>query len=155
LRPGTPAAGKGKDRLAGRRLLHRLILIEAACFGLLILFISIDDEWLIPKVVSKDFPFTPTVVAGAVDSIWVACLFVLALYVQLKHLQKIRLLEGMLSVCASCKKIRDGENHWSPIEEFIQKRSHADFSHTICPDCGVKLYGDLYLKAMQRAGKPE
>lgn len=153
MKPYAPYIGKG--RLAGRRLIHRLILIEAICFGLLILFISIDDEWLIPKIVSRDFPFTPTLLAGAIDSLWVAALFGLALYIQLKYLQKIRLLEGMLSVCANCKKIRDGEDHWSPMEEYIQQRSHADFSHTICPDCGVKLYGDLYLKAVERAGKGE
>jgi hypothetical protein len=141
-------------QLAGRRLIHRLIFIEALCFASLIVFISIDDEWLIPKLISKDFPFTPTRLAGAIDTIWVACLFVLALYIQIKILQKIRLLEGMLSVCASCKKIRDGKDHWSPIEDYIQQRSHADFSHTICPDCGVKLYGELYLKAMQREGNP-
>jgi hypothetical protein len=39
------------DRLAGRRLIHRLIAIEAACFALFIVFISIDDEWLIPKLI--------------------------------------------------------------------------------------------------------
>jgi hypothetical protein len=136
--------------LTGRYLLHRLIVIEAISFALLIFFISLDDEWIIPHLVSKDFPFTPASLAVAIDSIWVACLFALALYIQLKYLQKIRLLEGMLSVCASCKKIRDGEEHWTPMEEYIQKRSHADFTHTICPDCGVKLYGDLYLQAVQR-----
>jgi hypothetical protein len=149
VKPYAPYIGKG--RLAGRRLIHRLIFIEAICFALLILFISIDDEWLIPKLISKDFPFTTTALAGAIDSIWVAALFALALYIQIKYLQKIRLLEGMLSVCANCKKIRDGEDHWSPMEEYIRQRSHADFSHTICPDCGVKLYGDLYLQAMRNA----
>lgn len=146
--------GVRSNRLAGRRLIHRLIFIEAASFALLIVFISFDDEWLIPRLISKDFAFAPNLLAGAVDSLWVAALFGLALYIQLKYLHKIRLLEGMLSVCANCKKIRDGSNHWSPMEEYIQQRSHADFSHTICPDCGVKLYGDLYLKAIQESKQP-
>ncbi len=143
-------------RLKGRNLLHRLIWIEALCFVLLLVFISIDDEYLIPKVIPKlihrSFPWSPTAVAGAMDSIWVLCLMFLALFIQIKYVQKIRLLEGMLSVCANCKKIRDGKDYWSPIEEYIHKRSHADFSHTICPDCGVKLYGDLYLKAVAKVG---
>ncbi|HKP96994.1 MAG TPA: hypothetical protein VJ385_14685 [Fibrobacteria bacterium] len=133
--------------LSGRRLIHRLIWIEALCFALLVAFISFDDEVLIPRVVSASFPYSPQAVAGALDSIGVVLLFLLALYIQLKVLNKIKLLEGMMSVCANCKRIQDGVDHWSPIEEYIQKRSHADFSHTICPDCGVKLYGDLYLKA--------
>jgi hypothetical protein len=134
----------------GKRLLHRLIWIEALCFGLLVVFISIDDEYLIPWLISERSPFSPASLAGMVDSIWVVFLFALALYIQLKYMQKIKLLEGMLSVCANCKKIRVGQDHWTPIEDYIHQRSHADFSHTICPDCGVKLYGDLYHKAMEK-----
>ncbi len=133
--------------LDGRRVINRLIWIEAICFALLVVFISVDDEYLIPMVVSANFPYTPKVIAGMLDSLGVILLFLLAIYIQLQVLNKIKMLEGMLSVCAHCKKIRDDKNRWSPIEEYIQERSYADFSHTICPDCGVKLYGDLYLKA--------
>ncbi|MBW8887312.1 MAG: hypothetical protein JF616_06070 [Fibrobacteres bacterium] len=146
----TPKPDPARMKLAGTYLIRRLIVIEAICFAALIVFISIDDEWLIPKFIGKDFPIGNSRLAGLLDTIWVACLFILALYIQMKILHKIRLLEGMMSVCASCKKIRDGENHWSPIEEYIQKRSHADFTHTICPDCGVKLYGDLYVQSVKR-----
>jgi hypothetical protein len=131
----------------GRKLIRRLIWIEAACFGLILLFISIEHEYLIPKLVSGDTPYSPQTIAEVLDSLWVVLLFVLALSIQRKILNRIRILEGMISVCANCKRIRDDENVWQPIEEYIHKHSHADFSHSICPDCGVKLYGDLYLKA--------
>jgi hypothetical protein len=140
--------------LSGRHLIHRLIWIEALCFALLVIFISIDDEYLIPKLISAKFPYSPKTIAGLLDSLGVVLLFLLAINIQLKVLNKIKLLEGMLSVCAHCKKVRDGKDTWSPIEEYIQKRSHADFSHTICPDCGVKLYGDLYLQAAGRISNP-
>jgi hypothetical protein len=137
--------------LSGRHLIHRLIWIEAFCFALMVIFISVDDEYLIPRlipmIVSGSPHYSPQAIASLLDSLGVLALFLLAVYIQLKVLNKIKLLEGMLSVCANCKKVRDGQDTWSPIEEYIQKRSHADFSHTICPDCGVKLYGDLYLKA--------
>jgi hypothetical protein len=146
----TPKPDSVRAKLAGMYLIRRLIVIEALCFAALLVFISIDDEWLIPKFFGKDFPIGNARLAGILDTLWVACLFILALYIQMKILHKIRLLEGVMSVCANCKKIRDGENHWSPIEEYIQKRSHADFTHTICPDCGVKLYGDLYVQSVKR-----
>lgn len=142
-------------RLKGKYLLHRLIWVQASCFGLLMIFINIDDEYLIPKLVHTTLPWSPSTVAGAMDSLWVFFLIAMALYIQSRYLQKIRLLEGILSVCANCKKIRDGKDHWSPIEEYIHERTHADFSHTICPDCGVKLYGDLYVKAMAGSTGPE
>ncbi|MDB5050598.1 MAG: histidine kinase [Fibrobacteres bacterium] len=144
-----------RTALTGRYLMYRLIWIEGFCFALLVAFISLDDEYLIPKFVKSDFPFSQHAVAGMLDSVGVILLFLLALYIQIKVLNKIRLLEGMLSVCANCKRIHDGKNHWSPIEEYIHERSHADFSHTICPDCGVKLYGDLYVRANRAPGEDE
>ncbi|MEO6097774.1 MAG: hypothetical protein ABIW76_19815 [Fibrobacteria bacterium] len=138
-------------RLKGKYLLHRLIWVQVACFCLLLVFINIDDEYLIPRLIHNNMPWSPTTVAGVLDSLWVFFLMAMALYIQSKYVHKIRLLEGILSVCANCKNIRVGKDNWSPIEEYIQERTHADFSHTICPDCGVKLYGDLYLKAVAKS----
>lgn len=55
-------------------------------------------------------------------------------------LAKIKNLDGLLPICASCKKIRDDEGHWSHIETYIQDRSEAEFTHSICPDCTRTLY---------------
>lgn len=146
--------GGGKVNLSGRHMLRRLIWIQAACFGFLIVFFHIDDEYFIPRFLNPgQLPLMPTTLAGILDSLGVVFLFLLTLLIQLKFLNKIRLLEGMISVCAHCKKIRDEHGHWSPIEEYIQQRSHADFSHGICPECGPKLYGDLYRQSLEEAEK--
>ena len=63
-----------------------------------------------------------------------------------KALLKVKKLSGLLPICASCKKIRDEENRWHPIEEYIHTRSEADFTHGICPQCAPKLYPELYPK---------
>ncbi len=55
-----------------------------------------------------------------------------------------QVLSGFIPICASCKKIRDEKGQWSQVESYIRNRSKAEFSHTICPECGKKLYGDLY-----------
>ena len=54
-------------------------------------------------------------------------------------LAKVKQLSGLLPICASCKKIRDDQGHWVPIESYIRIRSEAEFSHSICPDCGEQL----------------
>ncbi len=56
-------------------------------------------------------------------------------------LEKIRRLQGMLPICASCKKIRDDKGYWNQIEAYIEEHSEAEFTHGICPDCVNKLYG--------------
>jgi K+-sensing histidine kinase KdpD len=53
------------------------------------------------------------------------------------------LLEGILPICSHCKKIRNKEKEWEQIESYITKRSRAEFSHSICPACMQKYYGDL------------
>jgi len=61
----------------------------------------------------------------------------------LKH---IKTLQGMLPICANCKKIRCGKNTWQPIESYIQEHSGADFTHTICPECTARLYPSLHIR---------
>jgi len=62
--------------------------------------------------------------------------------------KRMRYLEGILPVCASCKKIRVG-NGWQQIETYIRDRSEVEFSHSVCPDCAKKLYPDFYDKMQQ------
>jgi PAS domain S-box-containing protein len=60
-----------------------------------------------------------------------------------KALSEIKVLSGMLPICASCKKIRDDSGYWNQIESYIKSHSEADFSHGICPDCVKKLYPEF------------
>ena len=63
---------------------------------------------------------------------------------------KIKVLSGIIPICASCKKIRDDAGYWQQVEEYITKHSEAEFSHGICNECIKKLYPDYYGK-MPRA----
>jgi hypothetical protein len=62
--------------------------------------------------------------------------------------EQIRILSGLLSICASCKKIRDERNHWKPFEDYIHDHSEAEFSHILCPQC-LDDYQDV-LKGRQK-----
>ncbi len=53
---------------------------------------------------------------------------------------ELRVLKGLLPICASCKRIRDERGDWSQIESYIHAHSDANFTHDICPDCLQKLY---------------
>ena len=50
-------------------------------------------------------------------------------------LDKVKQLQGMLPICANCKKIRTDEGYWEQIEEYISEHSDAIFTHGLCPDC--------------------
>jgi PAS domain S-box-containing protein len=61
-------------------------------------------------------------------------------------LDEVNLLSGLLSICASCKRIRDERDVWQPLENYIQSRSEAKFTHGLCPDCLRTLYPEYYSK---------
>jgi len=48
---------------------------------------------------------------------------------------QVKVLSGMLPICAWCKKIRDDRGDWQPLEAYLGERSHAEFSHAMCPEC--------------------
>jgi PAS domain S-box-containing protein len=60
-------------------------------------------------------------------------------------ISKIKILSGLLPICASCKKIRNDQGYWEQIESFIRDHSEAEFSHSLCPECITVLYPE-YVK---------
>ena len=57
-----------------------------------------------------------------------------------KALSAVKVLSGMLPICASCKRIRNDEGYWQQIESFISAHSETVFSHGVCPECAGILY---------------
>jgi hypothetical protein len=55
-----------------------------------------------------------------------------------KALSEIKILESFLSICCVCKKIRNEDGDWQPIESYISKHSDTVFSHGYCPECARK-----------------
>ena len=49
--------------------------------------------------------------------------------------QHVKRLEGLLPICANCKKIRDGKDAWKQLETYITQHSEARFSFDFCPEC--------------------
>lgn len=58
-------------------------------------------------------------------------------------IEKMDVMRGLLPICCSCKKIRDDQGYWKQVEQFVAEHSGARFSHGICPDCQLKLYGEI------------
>jgi len=54
--------------------------------------------------------------------------------------------ENIVSICASCKKVRGKSTNWQRVEKFF---SHIAFSHGICPDCCHKLYPDINIDDLE------
>jgi phosphoserine phosphatase RsbU/P len=56
-------------------------------------------------------------------------------------LAQVHHLQGLLPICAYCKKIRDDRNYWQQVEAYIARHTAARFTHSICPECYENIVG--------------
>lgn len=64
---------------------------------------------------------------------------------------RVHQLEGLLPICSYCKRIRNDEDHWLSVEQYLGGRSDAHFTHGVCPMCYVT-HVQTDLDAIRRSG---
>lgn len=52
-----------------------------------------------------------------------------------QSMTEIRTLQGILPICARCKKVRNDQGYWLQVEEYISTHTDAVFSHGLCDRC--------------------
>jgi len=52
-------------------------------------------------------------------------------------------LRRIVPMCANCRKIRDNEEYWMNVEEYLSKHTSMLFSHGLCGSCTKALYPDI------------
>jgi CheY-like chemotaxis protein len=55
-------------------------------------------------------------------------------------LSDVKKLKRLIPICMYCKSVRDDQDYWHEIEEYIHHETGSDFSHGICPACMEKLH---------------
>ena len=125
----------------------RIITISQLAIFILLLCLTLGNEIIdIPHYIFHDAPTLYSQRSGEIIiELSIFSIVMVFEAVLLKNLyRRIRLLEGFIPICANCKKIKNTEDQWEQIEQYITKHSLAQFSHGICPDCVRQLYPDLY-----------
>ena len=128
----------GKNSVA-----KRVIVYEKIAFAFIILLIWLDEVIDIPDLLLGAEPTPLNWRESFFESVCIAIIGAVIIRFTNNIFQRMKYLEGILPVCASCKKIRDEKNNWHQIESYIHERSDAEFSHGICPECAEKLYPDF------------
>jgi phosphoserine phosphatase RsbU/P len=54
-------------------------------------------------------------------------------------LDDVKKLKTLLPICMYCKSVRDDQDYWRQIDEYIHTETGTDFSHGICPHCMEKI----------------
>jgi NO-binding membrane sensor protein with MHYT domain len=56
-------------------------------------------------------------------------------------LGEVKVLRGILPICANCRRVRTEDGGWDQIESYVRTHTHAEFSHGLCPDCARATWG--------------
>ncbi len=128
--------------MSKKPIVTKIIISEIIGFAFVILLLWVDEIFDIPNLLFKG-KATPI---NLVECVWETAV-VLALSIPIillsrRFIKRIKYLEGFLAVCSFCKKIRI-DNEWIPIEEYMKKHSGVVFSHSFCPECIKKHYGNF------------
>lgn len=124
------------------KAIKAVIFYEIFGFGLLLIFLWLDELLDIPHYVFGSIKTPVNIVESIFESIMILFICIFCIRVTIGLLAEIKVLEGLLPICASCKKIRDSDNTWQHFETYIERRANVSFSHGLCHECKEKLYGD-------------
>lgn len=108
----------------------------------------IHPEWSIPF--NGSYARYLEMVSGATISL-MACLLVLLAVISshdqeqkrlaesnrrlLQSFDEIHTLQGLLPICAWCKKVRNDQGLWTQVEQYLAERTKLSFTHGMCPEC--------------------
>jgi len=69
-------------------------------------------------------------------------------------LEEVKTLQGLIPICANCKKMRNDAGYWQEIEEYFDKNTDVKLTHSLCDECVKKLYPDMdILDSIQESNK--
>ncbi len=54
-------------------------------------------------------------------------------------LERVKVLSGLLPVCAWCKSVRNDQGYWQRIEEYLVEHTDARLTHGLCPNCSGRV----------------
>lgn len=65
----------------------------------------------------------------------------------LEDISELVELRKIIPICSHCRKVRDDEDYWQNVEEYLGKHTGLKFSHGICPNCLNTEYSDFFPKS--------
>ncbi len=94
----------------------------------------------------RGFPAGLLVAGGVISALFMERLIRLERRNQQLHRQLesalTKLMSGFVPICMYCKNIRDEQEQWKRVEEYMASRTDLKFSHGICPQCFAKYFPD-------------
>lgn len=55
----------------------------------------------------------------------------------------VQRLTGLLPICCYCKKVRDNQDYWQEVEDYLAEHGEMQFSHGVCPSCQTGMLAEF------------
>lgn len=139
----------------------RVVALEALGFASMLSLSWIDEILDLPHLLFAADPTPVNWRECIIESVLVLLIGVPIVWFTHRLLFRIQYLEGLLPICASCKKIRKPDadpyapESWEPIESYFSNTMPVEFSHGMCPDCTKQLHPEFYAKHFGEKAKEE
>ena len=66
------------------------------------------------------------------------------LLVELREaMDNVKALQGLIPMCAHCKKVRNDGGYWEKVEVFINSQTGRQLTHGYCPECYIEALKEL------------
>lgn len=135
----------------------KIILLEVFSFACVVLIIWLNEIFDLPHIFFQAEITPINWEESLFESIFILILAIIIISITNRLFKKMKILEGLLPICASCKKIRDDKGYWKQVDTYIHEHSAVEFSHGLCDECSEKMYGneDWYQKMKKDKDKKQ
>ncbi len=132
--------------------LARIALWQFLSFLMLLLIIWVNETLDLSALWFNTPPQPPSVFRGF--SLSIAVILAATITAGTTYEQQKRVLSGLLTVCAQCRKIRITEEVWEGLDAYIAEHSLVVFSHGLCPECYARACQEIAALGTRKAAQP-
>ncbi len=127
-----------------------VVVYECIGFGLILLLSVLNNIAGLPQLLVGGEGVVSYWRYGVVETVIILLIWAFVFSITSRLLQRIRHLEGMLLVCAWCRKIGYGDK-WMSLEDYFAEDLQIGTTHGICPECRRKVEQDTEHLHRERA----
>jgi hypothetical protein len=97
-----------------------------------------SGSWMVVPLIFHDMKYGVAVVSRETSNEFLLPgliqQFSTAIYTNRVH-RAVKELSGLVPICGYCKRIRDDNDYWHSVEQYITDHTNAHFTHGVCPTC--------------------
>ncbi|HWV98263.1 MAG TPA: hypothetical protein VNZ64_01095 [Candidatus Acidoferrum sp.] len=119
----------------------RVLWYECFGFGLILLLCWVNKVVDLPHLIVGGEAHASRWRDSAMETMLILLIWAFVLSLTKRLVERLHYLEGLLRICAWCRKVGHGDR-WMRLEEYFAEGFHICTTHGVCPDCLKKMEED-------------